>query len=91
MNRLRVLVRNNDRAGGLEFGLSLPLIDKELFTVNMATSLETKLEEVPSRGPALLFSPRGHGYKERCHILWPTQSCADILGLLHASNKVEMI
>lgn len=45
MNRLPVVVRKDDGAGGLEFGLSLPLINKELFPVNMANSLETKVGE----------------------------------------------
>lgn len=77
MNRLHVLVKKDVGAGEFEFGLSLPLINKELFTVNKATSLETKVgEEVPTR---------------RQSMSWPTQSCAVIPGLLHDGNKLEMI
>lgn len=45
MSRLHVIVKNDVGAGEFDFGLSLPLINKELFTVNMATSLETKVGE----------------------------------------------
>lgn len=77
MKCLHVLVKKDVGAGEFEFGLSLPLINKELFTVNTATSLETKVgREVPIR---------------RQSVLRPAQSCAVIPGLLHDGNKVERI